>query len=325
MKKLLLTMLGCLMMSGALSAQTTIYSYRSFQESNPLTVKKGPIKFLSTDPKNTQLIADQTKLGSVYAGAYYNYKWYVQVTQPGTQSTVEGWYTMDLTDGTRTLISAGGSHLSELDYDYTTGLMYGVRNSCEELVKVDMATGTSSYVGYFKTANYEYLYILAMAIDLDGQMYAIATDDNLYKVDKTNAVCTLVGATGANAAYTQSMTFDHNNHILYWANNGDYNLYTIDLATGKATSKGVLGAKGDDSTCAMIIPYINVATDGSARHEGGTGVGGKTYNSTFFNGKYVVLFDDVRTSGSSIEHERRILESFGAKVICAITIAQTKH
>lgn len=259
MKKLLLTMLGCLMMSGALSAQTTIYSYRSFQESNPLTVKKGPIKFLSTDSKNTQLIADQTKLGSVYAGAYYNYKWYVQVTQPGTQSTVEGWYTMDLTDGTRTLISAGGSHLSELDYDYTTGSMYGVRNSCEELVKVDMATGTSSYVGYFKTANYEYLYILAMAIDLDGQMYAIATDDNLYKVDKTNAVCTLVGATGANAAYTQSMTFDHNNHILYWANNGDYNLYTIDLATGKATSKGVLGAKGDDSTCAMIIPYINVA------------------------------------------------------------------
>lgn len=208
---------------------------------------------------NPQLIADQSKLGSVYAGAYYNYKWYVQVTKPGTQSTVEGWYTMDLTDGTRTFISSGGSHLAELDYDYSTGNMYGVRNGCEELVKVNKETGATSYVGYFKTPNYQYLYILAMAIDLDGQMYAIATDDNLYKVDKTNAVCTLIGDTGADAAYTQSMTFDHNTGTLYWANNGDYNLYTVDLATGKATSLGVLGENGDDSSCAMIIPYIHVA------------------------------------------------------------------
>ncbi len=257
MRKLLLMVLSIIVSTNALFAQTTIYAYRSFQESNPLLTKKGPIKYSSDDTKNTQLIADQTKLGSVYAGAYFNYKWYVQVTQPGTQSTVEGWYTMDLNDGTRTLISTQGSHLAELDYDYSTGVMYGVKNGAEELVTVDMATGTSSYVGYFKTANYEYLYILAMAIDLDGQMYAVGMDDNFYKVDKTNAICTLVGATGANAAFTQSMTFDHNNHILYWANNGDYNLYTIDLATGKATSLGKLGENGDDSTCAMIIPYIN--------------------------------------------------------------------
>lgn len=259
MKKLLLTVLGILVSMSALTAQTTIYAYRSFQQSAGQSTKKGPVKYSTTDLKNPQLIADQTKLGSVYAGAYYNYKWYVQVTQPGTQSTVEGWYTMDLTDGSRTFISSGGSHLAEMDYDYSTGTMYGVRNGCEELVKVDMATGATSYVGYFKTASYQYLYILAMAIDLNGQMYAIGTDDNFYKVDKTNAVCTLVGSTGANAAYTQSMTFDHNTGILYWANNGDYNLYTINLETGKATSLGFLGENGDDSTCAMIIPYINVA------------------------------------------------------------------
>lgn len=246
--------------TSALFAQTTIYAYRSFQESNPLLCKKGPIKYSSNNPKNTQLIADQTKLGSVYAGAYYNYKWYVQVTQPGTQSTVEGWYTMDLNDGTRTLISTQGSHLAELDYDYSTNTMYGIKNGSENLVKVDMATGTSTSVGYFRTASYEYLYILAMAIDLDGQMYAVGMDDNFYKVDKTNAECTLVGSTGASAAFTQSMTFDHNNHVLYWANNGDYNLYTIDLATGKATSLGKLGENGDDSVCGMIIPYINVAS-----------------------------------------------------------------
>ena len=71
--------------------------------------------------------------------------------------------------------------------------------------------------------------------------------------------------------------------------------------------------------------YIKVSGDGSAKHEGGTGVGEKSYFSSFFRDKYVVLFDDVRTTGNSIERERRTLESFGAKVLCVITIAQTTH
>lgn len=70
-------------------------------------------------------------------------------------------------------------------------------------------------------------------------------------------------------------------------------------------------------------PYIRVAGEGGAMHEGGTGVTSKSYDSSFFKGKYIVLFDDVRTSGNSLERECRVLENYGAKVICAITIAQT--
>ena len=41
-------------------------------------------------------------------------------------------------------------------------------------------------------------------------------------------------------------------------------------------------------------------------------------------GKFIgVLFDDVRTTGNSLEQERRLLEGMGTNVICAITIAQT--
>lgn len=259
MKKFLLSILGGIMSVCAISAQTTIYAYRSFQASNPQTVKKGPVKFLATAPSNVQLIADQTKMGSVYAGEYYNYKWYAQVTQLGTQSTLEGLYTIDLVDGTRTLISTAGSHLVEMCYDYSTNTMYGIKNGAENLVTLNIETGETSSVGYFKTTTGSYIYILALAIDLDGQMYAVGMDDIFYKVDKTNAVCTAIGSTGTNAAYTQSMTFDHNNHVLYWANNGDYTLYTINLETGVATAVGIIGANGDDSVCAMIIPFINVA------------------------------------------------------------------
>ena len=72
-------------------------------------------------------------------------------------------------------------------------------------------------------------------------------------------------------------------------------------------------------------PYVQVTEDGSAKHDGGTGVVERTYNTAFFRDKRVVLFDDIRTSGKSLERERQILEGFGAKVICAITIAQTTH
>lgn len=69
--------------------------------------------------------------------------------------------------------------------------------------------------------------------------------------------------------------------------------------------------------------HITVVEDGVAKHDGGTGSHMVSYDIPYFNGKLVVLFDDVRTSGRSLETERIRLEGYGAKVICAITIAQT--
>ena len=258
MKKILLSALICAFSFGTISAQT-VYAYRCFQESSAQFSKKGPVKYSVSDPKNVTLIADQTKLGSVYSGAYYNYKWYAQVTQLGTQSTVDGFYTIDMNDGTRTLIGKAGAHLGDMTYDYTTNTMYGLKSDNETLLTIDINTGATTTVGYFRTADYKYPYILTLAADINGQLYAIGTDDNLYAVDKTNAILTLIGSTGADASFTQSMEFDHNTGTLYWANNGDCTLYTVDVKTGVATAVGAIGAKGDDSTNAMIIPFINVA------------------------------------------------------------------
>lgn len=71
--------------------------------------------------------------------------------------------------------------------------------------------------------------------------------------------------------------------------------------------------------------HINIVTDGEAKHEGGTIGVKKIYDKDWFNNKKIVLFDDVRTSGISIENEKEVLESFGATVICAITLGQTVH
>jgi predicted amidophosphoribosyltransferase len=72
-------------------------------------------------------------------------------------------------------------------------------------------------------------------------------------------------------------------------------------------------------------PYIQVIEGGSAKHDGGDGSRRVSYDRYFFSGKYVVLFDDVRTTGHSLEQERQTMEELGAKVICAITIAQTTY
>ena len=72
-------------------------------------------------------------------------------------------------------------------------------------------------------------------------------------------------------------------------------------------------------------PHIQVIEGGSAKHDGGDGSRRVSYDRYFFNGKYVVLFDDVRTTGHSLEQERRTMEELGAKVICAVTIAQTTY
>lgn len=71
--------------------------------------------------------------------------------------------------------------------------------------------------------------------------------------------------------------------------------------------------------------HINIVTDGEAKHEGGTIGVKKIYDKDWFNNKIIVLFDDVRTSGISIENEKEVLESFGATVICAVTLGQTVH
>ena len=78
-----------------------------------------------------------------------------------------------------------------------------------------------------------------------------------------------------------------------------------------------------DLNMTNAYPHIRVFEDGSAKHDGGDGTRQVSYDNYFFKGKNIVLFDDVRTTGNSLEQERRTMEGFGAKVICAITIAQT--
>ncbi len=256
MRKALLLLTLVLLSLASVNAQTTIYAYRCWQQVDGYAVT-GPISFPSNNPRNVTLIADQSKMGHVYAGAYYNYKWYGQVTQTGTQSTLEGLYTIDYKTGERTLVSKNGSQLGDMTYDYETNTMFGIKYGAHTLVKIDLTTGVVTTVANFADKSGTALDMLAIACDVNNQMYGVCPDGLLYKIDKATAVCTAVGVLGVEPSFTQSMEFDRYTNKLYWANNGDYILYEINISTGEAKPINYIGKDGVDSTNSLFIPWIN--------------------------------------------------------------------
>lgn len=109
--------------------------------------------------------------------------------------------------------------------------------------------------------------IYAMAFDKDGTMYAIGADagDNggpasLYTIDLKNASGSQVSATLVGAiksgSYTvstnwiQDLAFDHANDTLYWMENAENVLYTLNTESAEATSVGEL-----PTLQSFCIPY----------------------------------------------------------------------
>jgi hypothetical protein len=145
---------------------------------------------------------------------------------------------------------SGTVWLSDMSYDYIANTMYGVKDNI--LYTVNLATGGLTQVASLSldivTAS-----VRTFAINLSGNAFVVATDGNFYSVNKSNGQCTLVGSTGqTDVNYAQSMTFDHNTNILYWAHSGNVNDWwrTINPTTGQATFL----ANAYEMTCPHI-PY----------------------------------------------------------------------
>ena len=69
--------------------------------------------------------------------------------------------------------------------------------------------------------------------------------------------------------------------------------------------------------------YITITREKTPSHLGGTDSAEYSYDRSFFNGKIVVLFDDIVTRGDSVASMKHELETLGAVVICAISIGRT--
>lgn len=72
--------------------------------------------------------------------------------------------------------------------------------------------------------------------------------------------------------------------------------------------------------------HIHVTSTREAKHEGGKDENVNYYvDDSFFNGKRVILLDDVITKGNSMRIAKAILQKKGAKVICGLAVGKTRH
>lgn len=129
----------------------------------------------------------------------------------------------------------------ETAHDKVTGTVYG---EFYNAAANGMEWGIIDYVAKTRTtiATAARQYV-ALGITRAGQLYGVATDGNLYKVDKATGEETLVGPTGLTiySSYPNSGEIDQSDDTFYFSASTSgtaASLYKVDLATGVATKVG---------------------------------------------------------------------------------------
>lgn len=90
----------------------------------------------------------------------------------------------------------------------------------------------------------------ALASDASGTMYFVNDEGNFGKISATDGSITIIGPTGFKPKYLQDATFDYGTKQFYWCafndDDSQSGIYTVDLATGKATRVSVWATGGKE-------------------------------------------------------------------------------
>lgn len=139
-------------------------------------------------------------------------------------------------------------------YDPTTGNVYGCfMNDDASAFLFGFVDHDTHHRTYISTPSVLYF---AVAVSPAGEVYAVGSDGNLYKVDKLTGHETRIGATGLSPKYYQSAVFDMATGRMFWAastTSGATGLYEVDITTGKATL--LSGFQSREQVTGIYIPY----------------------------------------------------------------------
>ena len=200
------------------------------------------------------------------------------------QETVGGWLnsSLDIEQIIDTTVQNdtlwGTYNTAEYKYSLEGGELVSIfKSGTSYLIPIDLETGMPDTTQTKQVTGLpEREIIYAIACNASGRMYAIVADGgenggaaSLYTIDTTTFAANKVGDTGVATNYVSSSTFAPDG-TLYWAENNAGKLYTVNIATGKATAVygGTIGGSGL-SLNAMMIPsdadttaYVNFVVNG---------------------------------------------------------------
>lgn len=163
----------------------------------------GPTTFSLATPGILNSIADQSALNLLTGGTWANGTWYGLTDDPYL-------VTINPVTGARTVIGSTGVNLYGLSFNSTNGIMYGLDGNY--LYTVDVTTGLATLV----TGYYNNTVMVSLAINSEGEAYALDLYGTLGSVNLTTGVFTSIGPFGFNVGYYhQDMEFDRDSDELY--------------------------------------------------------------------------------------------------------------
>ena len=187
----------------------------------------------------------------------------VEVTQILRSYDVNTWeenFTPTIVNGVtmtavETAQAVDGTVYGEFYNSNMSGLEWGIVDY-ENKTRTTIANAVNTYI--------------ALGITSEGQLYGVATDGNLYKINKETGEETVVGPTGVTVLtsggkyYNQCGEIDPADNTFYWAavdGKGNTALYTIDLQTGAATKL----YSYDAAIYGMVFPQATATAAAPAR------------------------------------------------------------
>jgi len=141
-------------------------------------------------------------------------------------------------------IGSVGFAINGMDYDPTSGKLYGVTSSMEStgigLVEIDLTTGAGTRVGPVGFGGIGSPALTELAISSTGRAFSWGepSEDDLYEIDLGTGLATRVGESGIGTG-VHGMAFDLADSLHFINVGGD--TYVLDLVTGVATFQYSLG------------------------------------------------------------------------------------
>ena len=139
------------------------------------------------------------------------------------------------------LASALNAYITCMQYNPTDNKMYFI-TADNKLYKMDL-TDPEHYTVMGQLS----IDCKAFAINAQGNAYVVeaGSPGNLYRLNLNNATTTLVGATGVDVDYNQSMAFDYSTGELFWAMSDDNDandaMYYVNTSTAEIKYIGKIG------------------------------------------------------------------------------------
>ncbi|MDR0206783.1 MAG: DUF2436 domain-containing protein [Bacteroidales bacterium] len=149
-------------------------------------------------------------------------------------------------------------YFNDMTYNCANQTMYALKNPAS-IYSINLTTGAATLVSNIAGAPTNGF--ITIACNQAGNMYGIELSSaggptsNFYSINLATNSCTLIGNTGVTAAFAQSMTFDRETNILYWASYsgaGAASVRIVNVSNGTTTSL----ATGTGEICGLYVPYI---------------------------------------------------------------------